>query len=61
LIEEIKRVHPATVVVVLTADRSPESRAEALRWGASDYLTKPADTEDVVAALERGRPPTYVS
>jgi ActR/RegA family two-component response regulator len=51
LIDEIKRVHPAAVVIVLTAERSPETRTEAVRRGAFDYLTKPADIDDVIAAL----------
>lgn len=51
LVEEIKRVHPATTIVVLTADRSPESKAEAVRRGASVYLTKPTDADEVIAAF----------
>lgn len=51
LIAAIKRIHPATIVVVLTADRSPESKAAATERGASGYLTKPTDADEVIAAL----------
>jgi len=53
LIEEIKRLQPGTTIVVLTGDRSLESKADALRRGASGYLTKPTDTDELIAALER--------
>ena len=56
LIEEIKRISSGTIVVVLTADRSPESMAEAKRVGASAYLTKPTDADEIVAALLRATP-----
>jgi len=55
LVEQIKRVNPATTVLVLTADRSPESKAEALRLGACAYVTKPTDADEVIAALISGR------
>lgn len=34
-------------IVVLTADISPETRRNALRSGASDFITKPLDTTEV--------------
>ena len=51
LIDAIRRIHPSTVVLVLSADRSAASREEARKRGAADYLTKPADIDDIVAAL----------
>jgi two-component system, response regulator RegA len=51
LVEAITRHHPEIVVVVLTADRSSESVAEATRRGAKGYVTKPADTDEIIAAL----------
>jgi two-component system response regulator RegA len=56
LIAEIRRTSTTTAIVVLTADGSAQSKAEASRLGASAYLTKPADAEDVVAALVRATP-----
>jgi two-component system, response regulator RegA len=51
LVEAITRHHPDIIVVVLTADRSPESAAEAIHRGAKGYVTKPADTDEIIAAL----------
>lgn len=61
LIDAIRRMHASTVIVVLTADRSAASREEARKRGAADYLTKPAEIDDIVAALSRAAeraPPT---
>jgi putative two-component system response regulator len=38
-------------VVVLTADRSTESRKRALSFGASDFLTKPLDATEIVLRI----------
>jgi ActR/RegA family two-component response regulator len=34
------------------ANRSPATMAEAKRRGASGYLTKPADVDEIASALE---------
>lgn len=41
LAEEIKRRSPTTHVIVVTASPTDETRAEAKRRGADDYLSKP--------------------
>ena len=41
LLERIVEVAPETEVVLLTADYSTDSAVQAIRKGASDYLTKP--------------------
>jgi ActR/RegA family two-component response regulator len=51
LIGAIKRERPATVVLVLTGDRSAESIAAAMEGGASRYLSKPIDPDDLAFAL----------
>jgi DNA-binding NarL/FixJ family response regulator len=51
LIDAIKHIHPATIVIVLTADRSSQSMATARQRGASRYLHKPIDPDDLVSAL----------
>jgi len=56
IIETIKRLCPGTVVLALTADRSPESVAEARRRGASLYLNKPTDADEIVSALQAAVP-----
>jgi two-component system response regulator RegA len=41
--------------VVLTSFGSIATAMEAVRWGARDYLTKPADAEQILAALRGER------
>ena len=55
LVEAMTRHHPDIVVVVLTADRSATSEAEAIRRGAKGYVRKPADTDEIIAALTAAR------
>src|SRR4051794_28362581 len=45
LLEEIGRLDPSIEVILLTGHYSPESAVEAIRKGASDYLTKPVSPE----------------
>jgi two-component system response regulator RegA len=56
LIGEIRRISPATTIVVLTADGSAQSKAEARRLGASAYLTKPTDADQIIATLVSATP-----
>jgi two-component system, response regulator RegA len=45
---------PATRVVLLTGYGSIATAVEAMRLGAVHYLTKPADADQIIAALQRG-------
>lgn len=52
LVEDLEsRAH--TEVVVITGHASIDSAVQALRLGATDYLTKPVDIERVLAILRR--------
>jgi two-component system response regulator RegA len=46
----------ATRVVMLTGYGSIATAVEAMRLGAVHYLTKPADADEILAALQRGEP-----
>lgn len=46
-IRELLDANSFLPIVVLTADISPETRRKALRFGASDFITKPLDTTEV--------------
>jgi len=48
LLENIRRRHPGLPVIVITAYGSIESAVEAMRRGASDYLTKPFRDIDLI-------------
>lgn len=53
VVYSIHRMFPAVPVVVLTAFGSTELRDICLREGAADFLEKPMDTPQLLAALER--------
>lgn len=50
LVRDLKRLHPEMRVVVLTGYGSIASALQAMRLGAHDYLTKPADADEILAA-----------
>jgi len=52
IVRGLLAIDPTTTLVVLTGYGSIATAIEALRAGARDYLTKPADLERIVAALE---------
>jgi DNA-binding NtrC family response regulator len=53
LLSEIRRNNPDIGVVLMTAFGSVETAVEAMKRGASDYLTKPVKTEELVRVVER--------
>ncbi len=56
LVEELARQRPACRIVVLTGFGSIATAVEAIKLGATQYLSKPADVEEILAALA-GRAP----
>jgi two-component system response regulator RegA len=58
LVRELHALDAATKVVVLTGYGSIATAIEAMRLGATHYLPKPADADDVLAAFTRGRAPS---
>lgn len=51
-LREIKLAEPLVQVVMLSGNASINAAVEGMRLGASDYLLKPADIEEVVAKVE---------
>jgi two-component system response regulator RegA len=51
---------PSTVTVVLTGYGSIANALDAVRLGATHYLTKPADVDEILAAFARGEGPAQV-
>lgn len=54
VVRELHRIDPATKIVVLTGYGSIATALEAVRLGATHYLTKPADVDEVIASFDRG-------
>ena len=53
LITEVKTLHPDTSVIAMTASGSVNTAVEAMRCGASDYLTKPFAMDELSSVLDR--------
>ncbi len=51
-LREIKRQHPLTEVIMLTGHATVESAVEGLKSGATDYLMKPADIDELLEKAE---------
>lgn len=60
--DQLKRALPATKLVFMTMDLSPEVAAEAFRRGASGYVVKSSSAEELVTAIRRAlRSESYMS
>lgn len=57
LLGELKRRSPSTDVVILTGYGSIANAVDAMRAGAANYLTKPADADQILAAFRAPSPP----
>jgi DNA-binding response OmpR family regulator len=53
ILREVKEQSPATEVILLTAHGSINSAIAALRYGAFDYLLKPAQVTEIRERVER--------
>lgn len=53
LIKALKAIDPSTRILVLTGYGSIATAVEAVRLGALQYLSKPADADDILAAFAR--------
>lgn len=51
LLTQLKAIDPSTEVVMLTGFGSIATAVEAMKGGAKNYVTKPADADDVIAAF----------
>ncbi len=56
LVRDLKAVDRSTSVLVLTGYGSIATAVDAIRLGAANYLPKPADTDEIIAAFRKERP-----
>jgi len=54
LVRDFKKLDESIRVIVLTGFGSIATAIDAVRLGATSYLPKPADADDILAAFERG-------
>lgn len=52
-LKKIRKISPAIPVIIMTAYSSVSTAVEALKSGASDYLTKPLDIEELKILLHK--------
>ncbi|MBN1850795.1 MAG: response regulator [Deltaproteobacteria bacterium] len=53
VLENIKRLYPHTEVILLTGYISVESAVEAMKKGATDFLTKPINFDELIIRLNK--------
>jgi putative nucleotidyltransferase with HDIG domain len=53
-LQEIKKKHSDTEVILLTAYASLDTARDAIRCGAFDYLIKPFDKDDILQVIKKG-------
>ena len=53
LIQKVKQKHPEAVAIVITAYATIKTCVDAMRFGASDYITKPFDMDEIRAVVKR--------
>jgi two-component system, NtrC family, response regulator GlrR len=53
LMEDLHKISPEMPVIILTAHGSIESAVEAMKRGATTYLTKPFDARELILHIER--------
>ena len=54
VVRELKALEPAMRIVVLTGYGSIATAVEAIKLGATNYLTKPADADEILNVLQAG-------
>jgi two-component system, NtrC family, response regulator PilR len=52
ILRNVKKLHPDTIVIMITAYGSLESAIEAMKEGAYDYISKPFDVNDVKTLIQ---------
>jgi two-component system response regulator RegA len=57
LVKALREIDPATKTVVLTGYGSIATAIDAVRLGATYYLSKPADADDIIGSFARGEAP----
>lgn len=54
LVDQLRRRYPDTAIVMATGQREFDSAVTSLRAGATDYVTKPFDRDQIQQAVRKG-------
>ena len=60
-LREIKKRKPLIEVILLTGHASMESGIEGMKWGAFDYVMKPANLEELIEKMRQAYEKKVVS
>jgi two-component system response regulator RegA len=60
IVRALRAIDPETKIVVLTGYGSIATALDAVRLGATNYISKPADVDDILTAFTRGDAPPSV-
>ena len=52
-LKEMKKINPEVAVIMMTAYGTIETAVESMKAGASDYLTKPIDFDELLLLIEK--------
>jgi len=61
LVRQLIQLNSDIHIVMLTGYSSVATAVEAIKLGATHYLTKPADVDEIIAALEKSKGDTSVA
>lgn len=53
ILKAVKKIKPATFVIIITGYGDINTSIEAMRYGADDFLLKPCDTDDLMLRISR--------
>ncbi|MFO7830565.1 MAG: sigma-54 dependent transcriptional regulator [Desulfuromonadaceae bacterium] len=53
LLEQVKQLHPETLVILMTAYSTTAQAVEAMKLGAYDYIVKPFNNEDIRLTVKK--------
>jgi len=54
ILQEVKKLHPETMVLLITAFGTIEAAIKAMKEGAYDYISKPARNDEIKIIVRRG-------
>ena len=61
IINPLRQLRPDSLIILLTGFASIATAVDAIKLGADDYLSKPLDTQTLLAALNKSKASTIIT